>query len=140
MAFILCNPAGRVLLRRPHIRGINIPKRHTSNNTQKKVDVDPSSSAIPIANTVPAVSIWQRLGPFTRFAQAFGRSQKKRPYTTQFATSLVIWLVGDLSAQRINGQEYESARTARALILSAGCSIPSFKWLVMGNGDALNHD
>jgi hypothetical protein len=41
---------------------------------------------------------------------------------------LVIYFLGDLSAQRINGDEYDSKRTLRALVISAGSSIASYKW------------
>ena len=129
MALVILKTVSRAGLRRSHIHGTNIPKRPTSNSTQKKpVDVDPASSPVPVANTVPALSIWHRLGPFTKGAQAFARNQRKRPYATQFVSSLVIWFLGDLSAQKINGGDYEPARTVRALVLSAGSSIPSYKW------------
>jgi len=129
MALILLKTAGRAALRRPHSQGAKIPKRHTSNGTQKKgADIDPAGSPVPVANTVPVLPIWHRLGPVSKGIQAFGRSQRRRPYATQFVSSLFIWVLGDLSAQKISGEEYDPARTVRALILSAGSSIPSYKW------------
>jgi len=129
MALVLLKTAGRTVLRRPHLHGTKISKRSTSNGTNKKgADVHPAASPVPVANTVPAVPIWYRLGPFTRGVQAFSRSQQKRPYATQFVSSLCIWVLGDLSAQKLNGDEYDYTRTLRALVLSAGSSIPSYKW------------
>lgn len=132
MVLVFFKTAGRAALRRPHLPGNNIPRRPNSNSSQKTRggDVDPTSSPVPVPNTVPILPIWHRLGPISRGFQAYGRSQRKRPYTTQFASSLVIYVLGDLSAQNINGDEYDPARTVRALIISAGSSIPSYKWYV----------
>ncbi|KAG9241216.1 hypothetical protein BJ878DRAFT_466853 [Calycina marina] len=131
MAFIFIKTAGRAALRRTHIPGWSIPKRHNSNNIQKPGPADP----VPVANTVGPVPIWHRLGPLSKGFQAYGRSQRKRPLTTQFVSSLVIYVLGDLSAQNINGDEYDPARTVRALIISSGSSIPSFKWFMFLNNN-----
>lgn len=129
MALFALKSAGRTVLRRSHIPRQNLtsPKRSSSNKA------DPSNengTSIPVPNTVANVPIWHRLGPLSRGFQAYGRSQRKRPYTTQFCSSLVIYFLGDLSAQNINGDEYDPKRTWRALIISAGSSIPSYKWFV----------
>jgi hypothetical protein len=100
--------------------------------TRPKAEDDPANgTAIPIPATVANVPLWQRLGPLSRGFQAYGRSQRKRPYATQFCSSLVIYFLGDLSAQNINGDEYDPKRTLRALVISAGSSIPSYKWYVL---------
>jgi hypothetical protein len=132
-----CKTAGRAALRRSHLpnRQTNISKRHSSNNNNtphtKDVDDAANGTSIPVPSTVPTVPLWQRLGPLSRGFQAYGRSQRKRPYTTQFISSLVIYFLGDLSAQSINGDDYDPARTLRALVISAGSSIPSYQWLVL---------
>ncbi|TAQ85295.1 hypothetical protein B7494_g6393 [Chlorociboria aeruginascens] len=87
-------------------------------------------TSIPVPNTIAHLPLWQRLGPLTRTFEAYGRSQRKRPYTTQFVSSLVIYFLGDLSAQNINGDEYDWKRTARALVISSGSSILSYKWFM----------
>lgn len=107
-----------------------------------------SPQAIPVPGAPPAVPIWQRLGPLTWAIQGFGRSQRKRPYLTQFISTLVIYFLGDMSAQAIRMQDekskaqearagglqpdtegnYEPERTAKALIIGAGSSIPAFLW------------
>jgi hypothetical protein len=42
----------------------------------------------------------------------------------------VIYFLGDLSAQNINGDEYDPKRTLRALVISMGSSIPSYRWFM----------
>ncbi|KAF6815340.1 dihydroorotate reductase [Colletotrichum sojae] len=94
--------------------------------TKPKRQDDP----IPVPNTVSTIPLWQRLGPLTRAAEGYARSQRKRPLTTQFVSSLVIYFCADLSAQRMSGKEYDPERTARSLIIGAISSIPSYKWFI----------
>lgn len=86
--------------------------------------------AIPVPNTIATIPLWQRLGPLTKAADAYGRSQRKRPYRTQFVTTLVIYLCADISAQHMGGEEYKPERTGRSLIIGALSAIPSYKWYV----------
>lgn len=134
MAVFATKAAGRIVLRRSYLpnRQPNITKRHYTQGPPKpKVDEDPAKgTSIPVPNTVASLPLWQRLGPISRGFQAYARSQRKRPLTTQFFSALVIFSLGDLSAQNINGDEYNPARTLRALIIGAGASIPSYKWFV----------
>ncbi|RAL60400.1 hypothetical protein DID88_000175 [Monilinia fructigena] len=105
-------------------------RSHTSNNFTPTPRSNPlpensaNGTAIPIPATIATLPIWQRLGPLTRSFQAYGRAQRKRPYTTQFCSSLVIYFLGDLSAQSICGDDYDWKRTLRALLISMGSSIP----------------
>ncbi|PMD30164.1 hypothetical protein L207DRAFT_559146 [Hyaloscypha variabilis F] len=142
MAVFAFKTASRAVLRRTHFPSRpqsqpHFTKRHSSNHpaTRPKAEDDPASgTAIPIPATVANVPLWQRLGPLSRGFQAYGRSQRKRPYATQFCSSLVIYFLGDLAAQKINGDEYDPKRTLRALVISAGSSIPSYKWFMfLGN-------
>jgi hypothetical protein len=130
----LFKAVSRIVLRRSHFPNRQ-PRRHNSNPTRPKSGVDPANhgdgTSIPVPNTVATLPIWHRLGPLSKGFQAYGRNQRKRPYTTQFISSLFIYFLGDLSAQNINGDEYDPARTLRALIISAGSSIPSYKWSVV---------
>ena len=134
MAVSAIKAASRTVLRRSHFpnRQSTLMKQHHSTTPRAKTQDDSSSgTSIPVPNTVATIPLWQRLGPLSRGFQAYGRSQRKRPYATQFCSSLVIYILGDLSAQNINGDEYDPARTLRALIISAGSSIPSYKWYGM---------
>jgi protein Mpv17 len=134
MAVFAIKAAGRAALRRSHLQNpkTNVTKRqNTSGRPRSKPEDDPAGgTSIPVPNTVPTLPIWQRLGPLSSGFRAYGRSQRNRPYTTQFVSSLVVFFLGDLSAQSINGDEYDPARTGRALIIGGMSSIPSYKWSV----------
>ncbi|KAG4027436.1 hypothetical protein MFRU_030g00720 [Monilinia fructicola] len=141
MSVFIIKTTGRTVLRRSqfptHRKQTNLTsKRHTSNNSTPTPRSNPlpensaNGTAIPIPATIATLPIWQRLGPLTRSFQAYGRAQRKRPYTTQFCSSLVIYFLGDLSAQSICGDDYDWKRTLRALVISMGSSIPSYKWFM----------
>ncbi|KAK8091334.1 hypothetical protein PG994_000839 [Apiospora phragmitis] len=86
---------------------------------------------VPVPSTVAPLPIWQRLGPLTRGAEAYARAQRRRPWVTQVATMLVIYLCADLSAQQIGGKdEHEYARTARSLVIGGVAAIPGHMWFV----------
>ncbi|KAK3956658.1 hypothetical protein QBC32DRAFT_202477 [Pseudoneurospora amorphoporcata] len=104
--------------------------RHVRQRRAQPYSTKPPTAGeqIPTAGNVPNLPFWQRLGPLTRAAFAYARAQRKRPYTTQVATSLVIYLFSDISAQRMGGRDYDPKRTVRSLIIGSICSIPSFKW------------
>lgn len=126
----------RTISRKPHIflrRQLQShpAKRHQSTTSALKRDPTITNGpSIPVPNTVATLPLWQRLGPLSTVFRAYGRSQRKSPYKTQFFSSLVIYFIGDLSAQKINGDDYDPLRTGRALVISAGSSIPSYKWYV----------
>ncbi|KID88311.1 Mpv17/PMP22 family protein [Metarhizium guizhouense ARSEF 977] len=101
----------------------------TSTNTNKTAES--ATTKTPTASATPSPSlppIWQRLGPLTTAANAYSRSQRKRPYTTQIAGALVIYLFADLSAQRIGGREHDPKRTARMLLIGLAAAVPYFHW------------
>jgi len=121
----------RVLLRRhaPRLR------TRVSQNHQRRANSDAPKSKrvedpIPVPNTVSTIPLWQRLGLLTRAVEGYARSQRKRPLTTQFITSLAIYSCADLSAQHMSGKDYNPERTMRSLIIGAISSIPSYKWYV----------
>ncbi|KAI1496666.1 hypothetical protein F5X99DRAFT_62370 [Biscogniauxia marginata] len=89
--------------------------------------------AIPVPNAVAPLPFWQRLGPLTRAGQAYARAQRARPWTTQLASSLFIYLCADISAQRLSaggGSEegHDPARTARTLVIGGAAAIPGYCW------------
>ncbi|KAI1001552.1 hypothetical protein K3495_g6648 [Podosphaera aphanis] len=67
-------------------------------------------------------------------SDAFTKSQRKRPYTTQVISSIIIFFIGDLSAQKIKGDSYDPQRALRAMVIGAGSSIPIYEWIMfLGN-------
>lgn len=129
---------------RPHFQYLRIrrspqqqQRRHQSSGPapeakDKKPPKPPplTDDPIPVPNTVAPLPFWQRLGPLTRAGQAYARSQRKRPWATQFVSTLVIYFCADISAQRMSGKDYDPKRTARSLIIGGVASIPSYTWCV----------
>lgn len=101
----------------------------TSTNANKTAESATTKTPTASATASPSLPpIWQRLGPLTTAANAYSRSQRKRPYTTQIAGALVIYLFADLSAQRIGGREHDPKRTARMLLIGLAAAVPYFHW------------
>lgn len=96
--------------------------------TEAKATATTKATATSAQNAVISRPLWLRLGPVTRAAQAYGRSQKKRPYVTQTITSMFIFFFADLGAQSMNDDEYDPARTVRNIIIGAGTAIPAYSW------------
>lgn len=78
-------------------------------------------------------------GPF----RAYGRVSERRPFLTQWVSSLIVYFTGDLSSQYIiqstqhpdnAGQalveNYDASSSGRALCISALSSIPSYVWFI----------
>jgi protein Mpv17 len=106
------------------------------------------------ASTIPGPS-WLWLEPIYGPFRAYGRVQQRKPYMTQFISSLVIYFVGDLVAQSIAEpipkeaaveedeekgwvQEWSDNRdwhrTGRSLMIGGVSSIPAYKWFLwLGN-------
>lgn len=136
----------------------NVP----SQNAQSKAALPSStqsscSSATP--RTVPASARSRSLRdviveePLGKLGRSYSRIQERRPYATQFWSSIVVYLCGDLSAQLLfpsdnksvkdtarensesedndaatSGGGYDPWRTLRHLTVGAGSSIPSYNW------------
>lgn len=104
------------ILEKPHHPPLSVEK---ATGAPKPTDDSPPPFPLPL---------WQRLGPVSDAFNAYGRTQKKRPWATQVATSLIIYLCGDLAAQKIGGEDYNPWRTVRHLTIGAICSIPAYSW------------
>ncbi|TRX98365.1 hypothetical protein FHL15_001010 [Xylaria flabelliformis] len=114
-------------------------------------------NTIPAPNIIAPLPFWQRLGPLTRAGQAYARAQRSRPWVTQVASALVVYLCADFGAQRMNsgghqstpdddklagegksaaeddsaeekGRKHDWARTARALFIGGSAAIPGYVW------------
>ncbi|KAF2971081.1 hypothetical protein GQX73_g2450 [Xylaria multiplex] len=117
---------------------------------QGKVD-DP----IPVPSVVPPLPFWQRLGPLTRAGEAYARAQRARPWATQVASAMVVYLCADFGAQWMSsgcqdqiddgvegkensvgedngaekkGRKHDWARTARSLAIGGSAAIPGYIW------------
>ncbi|KAI1116941.1 hypothetical protein F5Y14DRAFT_405820 [Nemania sp. NC0429] len=119
-------------------------QQHGTIQTISEAKIDPIP--IPVANVVAPLPFWQRLGPLTRAGQAYARAQRARPWVTQVASALLIYLCADFGAQRLGssgsrnradedgvdddaaGRSHDWARTARSLAIGGTAAIPSFIW------------
>lgn len=88
----------------------------------------PPTPAHPAAASGASPSLRQALGPVASVVGAYGRSQRRRPWLTQMASALVVFLCGDLAAQHLGGRECDVARTARALVIGFAAVVPLHKW------------
>ncbi|KAK7928364.1 Mpv17/PMP22 family protein [Apiospora marii] len=102
-----------------------------ADSERRKEEARATPVPVPVPGAVAPLPIWQRLGPLTRGAEAYARAQRRRPWVTQVATMLVIYLCADISAQQISGKdEHEYARTARSLTIGGVAAIPGHIWFV----------
>jgi dihydroorotate dehydrogenase len=99
---------------------------------------------IPGPNTVGPLPFWQRLGPLTRAGQAYARAQRARPWATQVASALVVYLAADFGAQQMGGsggvvvgeeegaqvneRRHDWGRTVRSLAIGGMAAIPGYIW------------
>lgn len=107
-----------------------VAKRQKSSAVEKSTVQVTKEEGKPIArpDTVALPPLWQRLGPLSNGFNAYVQAQQKRPYATQVASSLVIYLCGDLSAQKLGGEAYNPWRTLRNMTIGCISSIPSYRW------------
>ncbi|MCJ1330735.1 hypothetical protein MMC10_007421 [Thelotrema lepadinum] len=115
-----------VLPSEPHPTSPPPAQTHTPSSTP--------SSASPSATTPQPPSkppLHQRLGLLTTLFNAYGSTQRRRPYLTNFFAALVIYLLGDLSAQYLgSASTYDPQRTARNLTIGGIASIPAYRWFL----------
>jgi hypothetical protein len=133
---------------------------HSTTTPPKLPDTIPAATAAAGAATTPVRRGFREVikaGPVGKFGRWYARAQERKPYTTQFWSSIVIYLCGDLSAQMLFPSEvpapaipdsedgdvvargdggtvsagYDPLRTLRHLCVGAGSSIPSYKWYVL---------
>jgi protein Mpv17 len=106
------------------------------------------------ANTIPGAN-WLWLEPIYEPFRAYGRVQQRKPYMTQFISSLIIYFVGDMVAQSLTEPTLEEVvledveekgwvqewsdnrdwhRTGRSLLIGGLSSIPAYRWFLwLGN-------
>jgi protein Mpv17 len=120
------------LYRRWHQRRLQSefkPASDTSNTTA----FSEKSKAESASKTIPGPAYFW-LDSLSVPLRAFARAQEKRPYLTQFLSTLIVYLAGDLSAQKLvpadPDEPYSPFRTARALIIGGIAAIPGYRWFL----------
>ncbi|KAI5780309.1 hypothetical protein DFH27DRAFT_340001 [Peziza echinospora] len=115
-------------------------RRPTTTSTRKSssFNIPPNGIIVP---GPPPPALYQRatyaLSPVLRIFHAYGRAQNKRPYTTQLATSIAIYLLGDINAQLLFGDKdagYDGVRTLRMVTIGSILSAPSYCWYLYLSG------
>lgn len=117
----------RNLSRTQRNQSTNKPPSSSSNTSQQQ---QPQNwwRTIPLPSTA-----W--LEPVKPPFRAYGRMQARSPILTQLCSTLTIYYLGDLSAQTITSNSFETAsyepiRGVRALIIGGLSSIPSYNWFL----------
>ena len=137
---VLIHNSARLIFKRTFQRQQNLrspTKRHKAAATEMSVDRSPQTvikgegKAIARPKDTHSQPFWERLGPLSEAFGVYGRTQKKRPWTTQIGTSLLVYFCGDQVAQKIDGGPYSPWRTIRHLTIGGICSIPAYTWLVL---------
>lgn len=123
-----------------------ITKRCESTNSNQSSQSSQSSvkrNEAPPSRTIPGAG-WAWIEPLKVPFYAYGKMQHRSPYLTQLSSTLIIYFLGDLSAQLMaasapsdseNDDErdtvsYEPARGLRALVIGGIMAIPNFKWFM----------
>ena len=135
---IIFHSSARVVLRRSvqrHQQLFSPSKRQKSTGVDKPAE-RPSTvskregSSVATAAEISPRPLWERFGPLSAAFSGYARAQRNRPWATQLGTSLVVYLCGDLSAQYIDGEEYNPLRTLRHLTIGGLMAIPAYSWSV----------
>ncbi|KAK5137961.1 hypothetical protein LTR08_005758 [Meristemomyces frigidus] len=133
--------AGRFTLRRLHQTvHRNISRQHQARYESSKQSPNParngktSANEAPKQRTIPGPA-WAWIEPLAIPLKAYGNMQKRSPILTQLESTLVVYWLGDLSAQLVQSgafkdAPYEPARGLRALFIGLTISIPSYKWFL----------
>ncbi|KAL1602760.1 hypothetical protein SLS60_006181 [Paraconiothyrium brasiliense] len=157
-AWVLHAGLRRTTTPRSHSRTADLLReaRYGTTKTAKRWIASPKpvgQKAPESVTTIPGPS-WIWLEPIYEPFRAYGRVQRRRPYMTQFVSSLVIYLVGDFVAQSIGppaevlesaegeeevevekglqawAEERDWARTGRALLIGGAAAVPGYKWFL----------
>ena len=138
MAIIFHGPV-RLVLRRSaprHQQLFSPTKRQKSTSAEKQPGksspvLKREGSSIATPAELSTRPLWERFGPLSEVWAGYSRAQKKRPWTTQLCTSLVVYLCGDLAAQYIDGEKYNPFRTLRHLTIGGIFAIPAYSWYLL---------
>ena len=107
----------------------------TEENSRQTAAIPPPTTA----KTIPG-PIWLWAEPLN----SYSRLHSRRPHTVQLVSALIIYLIGDLTAQNIaptpaseptssspdRVSTYDPYRTVRALIIGGVAAIPGYHWFL----------
>jgi len=131
---VLLAYSARLVIKRSLQRQHSLPsaRRQKSSlsegSSEKSSPTKVSGKSLSTVRELSPQPFWERLGPLSEAFGAYARNQKRRPWATQIGTSLVVYLCGDLVAQKIDGETYNPLRTLRHLTIGGICSIPAYSW------------
>lgn len=133
---IMFHSSVRLVLRRSaqrHQQLFSPTKRQKSTAADKPAERSSTvskreGSSIATSAEISPRPLWERFGPLSNAISGYARAQKLRPWATQLGTSLVVYLCGDLTAQYIDGEEYNPFRTLRHLTIGGLMAIPAYTW------------
>ncbi|KAK5689517.1 hypothetical protein LTR97_012857 [Elasticomyces elasticus] len=132
-------PATRATLRQLHQNAQrNIFRRHQQTRAESTKQQGPSKGS---TNNTPPPGWAYYMTPLASPFRAYSAMQSRRPILVQLESTLIIYWIGDLSAQAMGsggfseeGSRYEPIRGLRALVIAGICSVPVYKWfLFLGN-------
>jgi protein Mpv17 len=124
-----------------------LPKRSQStHNSHPKEPLNTNFTQHGPAN-LPTSDLKTIPGPiwvWTQPLNSYSRVHKRRPYTVQIVSTLIIYFFGDMAAQRINptpqdntnetastpSSTYDPQRTVRALLIGGLAAIPGYHWFL----------
>ncbi|TKA44499.1 hypothetical protein B0A54_05244 [Friedmanniomyces endolithicus] len=110
----------------------NILHRHQQTRLDSTKQQPPPNTSSP-----PPPSWAYYTTPLASPFRAYSAMQSRRPLLVQLESTLIIYWIGDLSAQAVGsagfsepGSRYEPIRGLRALVIAGICSVPVYKWFL----------
>lgn len=141
---ILTTAGARLCVRRSFARARGQPAQRRAQSQKNTPSESPSPADTQPSATTKATSYLAAPKWFAPFVQpltapfrAYGRVQSRRPYITQFTSSLIIYFLGDLSSQIVQRDSspdasftYDPSRGLRAITIGGISSIPSYRYFI----------
>jgi protein Mpv17 len=139
---ILTTAGARLCVRRSFARARGQPTQHraqSQKNPSPENTPSPSTQESTATKAASYITTPKWFAPFvqplTAPFRAYGRVQSRRPYITQFTSSLIIYFLGDLSSQLVQRDTdasftYDPSRGLRAITIGGISSIPSYRYFI----------
>jgi protein Mpv17 len=115
--------------------------RHKQYSTEKQ---QPAAESADLSKSTAAKSIPGPVWLWSEPLNSYTRMHSRRPHTVQLVSTLIIYLIGDLTAQSLaptpqeddedgNGKKvvpYDPYRTMRALLIGGLAAVPGYHWFL----------